>query len=399
MTKGVYFLLLCIAGFSSLETCAYALDPALPPPFEGVYQPVGVDEIGHWREDDERERALAASPLVINDEALNSYVNDVLCRTVGQDRCSSVRIYIIRKPIFNATMSYNGTMRVFSGLLLRVRSEAELATVLGHEFGHFEKRHVLSRFKKTRTGTDILTWASVFAAMAPSRNTRDNYQNLEIAIYGDIFRYNREQEREADRLGIGFLNQSRVRPQAASSVWLNVIGEAEASARARGLRKPNFTGIAFAASHPPEGERAEYLAALADPEGERWGDGKQEYRKMMAPWLPMFLDDQIKLNDFGATEFILENLAEDGWTAPLLFARGELYRLRGAPRDLVHAVDFYGEALVMDNDHPGAHRGMGLSMIKLGRRSEGLAALRRFVELAPTASDADMIRLMLPPGE
>lgn len=108
-----------------------------PPPFEGVYQPQGVDEMGLWKEDDETERKLANSPLVIRDEALNNYVRSVLCKTVGNDRCNSVRIYILRIPIFNATMSSNGTMRVYSGLLLRATSEAELGSVLGHEFGHF----------------------------------------------------------------------------------------------------------------------------------------------------------------------------------------------------------------------------------------------------------------------
>ena len=137
-----------LAGAS---TASVAAEPApLPPPFEGYYQPQGVDEIGLWREDDESERRLAASPLVIQDEKLSGYLKEVLCRAVGDDRCGTARIYVMREPTFNATMSHNGTMRVFSGLLLRMRNEAELAAVLGHEFGHFESRHGLNRFKAAR---------------------------------------------------------------------------------------------------------------------------------------------------------------------------------------------------------------------------------------------------------
>ena len=40
----------------------------------------------------------------------------------------------------------------------------------------------------------------------------------------------------------------------------------------------------------------------------------------LAPWLPQLLDDQIKLNDFGASEYIIQSLAESGWTAPLWHA-------------------------------------------------------------------------------
>ena len=392
-------LLTSLAASSILSTPLLAEEPPLPPPYEGVYQPQGVDEIGFWREDDERERILAASALVIRDERLADYVKEVLCKAVGQDRCNSVRIYIIREPIFNASMSSNGTMRVFSGLLLRVRDEAELGAVLGHEFGHFEKRHVLNRFKKARTGTDLLTWASVLASMAPSNDVRQGYRNLEVAVYGDLFRYSRDNEREADILGISYLNQSRLRPQAASNVWMNVMAEAEASAQVRGLKKPNFSAIAFAASHPPSLERATYLSALANPEGYFWEDGKERYQEMLAPWLPMFLDDQVKLNDFGATEFILGNLAEQGWTAPLLYARGELYRARGAQRDLVNAAGFYSEAIALEPDHAAAHRGLGLSLIKTGQKTEGQTALARYLELEPEASDAKMIQLMLPAGE
>lgn len=368
----------------------------LPPPYEGIYQPQGVDEIGFWRRDDENERQLAASPLLIRDEKLTAYLKNLLCRTVGEDRCSATRVYVLREPMFNASMSPNGTMRIYSGLLLRMRSEAELATILGHEFGHFEKRHSVEKFKKQRTGTDLLAWGQVLAGIAASSDSRRNYQNMQISVYGDLFRYSRNQEREADLLGLSYLNASEFRPQAAASVWLNAMAESEASARSRGMRKPNFDAVAFSASHPPNGERAAYLATLADPRASSRDEGIQRYRDALAPWLPIFLEDQIKTNDFGASEYILENQAEFGWTAPLLFARGELYRSRGAQRDLVHAAQFYSRAVKLDPDHAEAFRGLGLSLYKTGERTAGQEALQIYLELAPEASDRGMIELLLP---
>jgi len=368
----------------------------LPPPYVGAYQPQGVDEIGIWREDDEAERKLAASTLVIQDEKLTFYVRRVLCDTVGTDRCKSVRIYILREPTFNATMVANGTMRVYSGLLLRLRNEAELGAILGHEFGHYEQRHSVNDFKARRAATDILMWGALLASMAPSYDVRRSYGNLELSIYGGFFRYNRDQEREADLLGIGYLNKSALRPHAASDVWRNVMGEIEASARVKGLKKPNFNAIAFTASHPPEAERAAMMAALADPAGRSREDGADRYREAMAAWLPIFLEDQVKLNDFGASEYLIQSLAESGWTATLWFARGELYRLRGHPRDLVNAAEFYQSAVQLDPALANAHRGLGLSLLKTARPSEGQASLRKYLELKPEASDAGMIRLMLP---
>ncbi|MXO74846.1 M48 family metalloprotease [Altererythrobacter aerius] len=382
----------------ALGSPTLAAPAPLPAPYKGVYQPQGVDEIGMWREDDESERRLAASPLVLRDEKLTSYVKGVLCEAVGNDRCNAARVYILREPSFNATMSPNGTMRVYTGLLLRVRSEAELAAVLGHEFGHFEHRHGVNGFKSARGATDVLAWAQVLASMSSSYDVRRSYQNLELSVYGSFFRYKRDQEREADLTGLGYLNASQLQPQAASAVWKNLMGEAEASARVRGLKKPNFNAIAFTASHPPDGERATYLSELALPEGASRGDGADRYRAALKPWLPQFLEEQIKLNDFGGSDYLIERLAEDGWTPELWFARGELFRTRGNQRDLANAADFYTKAIEANSNLAPAYRGLGLSLLKLGRTADGQKALRTYLQLSPAASDAGMIKLMVPGG-
>lgn len=395
MTSRIWGALLTLGLTGGAQVQAAEPTPTLPP-YTGAYQPQGVDEIGWWREDDESERELAASNLVIHDEKLTGYVRQVLCDTVGADRCRSVRIYIIREPTFNASMSPNGTMRVFSGLLLRVRNEAELGSVLGHEFGHFESRHTLERFKANRSGSDVLAWATVLASLSLTYQTQQSYQNLRLSIYGDLYRFGRDQEREADRLGIAYLNNSRLKPQAASIVWQNYMAELEADARVKGLKKPNFHKIAFTASHPPQGERADYLSALASPDGATRDDGTERFRAALAPWTPIFLDDQIKLNDFGGSDYLIQSLAANGWTAMLWNGRGDLYRARGNPRDLVNAAEFYANAIALDATLAEAHRGLGLSLMKTGQPSEGQKALRTYLDLKPAASDAGMIRMMLP---
>lgn len=391
--------LLSILALAASASAAVAKQAPLPPPYQGVYQPKGIDEIGLWHEEDEDERQLAASPVLIRDENLTAYVKRVLCETVGSDRCASVRVYIIREPTFNATMSANGTLRVLSGLFLRVHNEAELGAILGHEFGHFEQRHGLNKFKAGRTGSDILAWGALLASMSPSYENRRSFSNLKLSVYGNLYRYERNQEREADLLGLGYLNASKLRPQDASLVWQRMIKEAEASATVRGLKKPDFNAIAFTASHPPHAERAAYLAEFADPDGAARDEGADRYRQALAPWLPVFLDDQIKLNDFGASDFIINSLAEDGWTAQLWYARGELYRTRGNLRDTAHAVGFYSKAIEADPRLIDAYRGLGLSLFKTGQREAGQAALRHYLDLKPDASDAAMLGMMLPKEE
>ncbi len=380
---------------STSSAAAIAVAPP-PPPFAGAYQPQGVDEIGLWKEMDEEERVLANSPILIRDEALNGYVRGVLCATVGADRCKAVRIYILRTPLFNASMAPNGVMRVYSGLLLRVRSEAELGSVLGHEFGHFEQRHSLADFRARRSSSDLLSWAGVLAGMSPNGRSQYDVQSLQISVYGRLSRFSRDQERQADSRSVGYLNSSSLRPQAAAKVWRNLMMESEQSALARGYNKPRFDNVAFFASHPPNAERALTLAALAEPSGAERDDGTDRYVAAMATWLPVFLDDQIKLNDFGATDYLIGVLADRGATASLWLARGDLYRARGNMRDLVAAAEFYSNAISLDPKLPEAQRGFGLSMLKTGRRTEGEAALRRYLQLKPDAPDAAMIGMLVP---
>lgn len=379
-----------------LATAALALVAAAPkgqplPPYSPNYEPRSVDERGMWMEADEHERRLRDSPLVVRDEALNAYVRAVLCRTVGEDRCKSVRIYILEVPAFNAQMTPNGAMIVWTGLLLRVRSEAELGAVLAHEFAHFELRHSLKGFKNQRGTSDVMAWASVLGGLA---NTDTSL--LRLVLIGSMFRFNREQESAADLLALQYLNSSPYPAAAASDLWQHVMGEADARAVGRGQKPKQRYSAGFFDTHPTELNRALYLKAAAAKSGHGGDPGTEPYRAAMKPHLPYLLKAQVGLNDFGGSEYLLSELAKTGgWTGDLLFARGELHRLRGNPRDLVSAAKFYGDALKAGYAAPEVHRNLGLSLLRTGQATDGKAALTEYLRLKPDAMDAKTISTLL----
>lgn len=371
---------LALAGVTSLAP-ANAGAVALPP-YVQAYEPQGVDERGIWMEVDEIERTLRDSQFVIRDEALNSYVKNVFCRTVGEERCRNVRVYVMRIPAFNATMAPNGMMMVWSGLLLRMKSEAEMGAVLGHEFAHFELRHSLKGFKQARTSSDILAWLSVLGSANPAIST---------AIAGNFYAFNRAQEKDADLLGLNYLAASVYPSSVAPNIWERLMAEEDATAAGRKRKVTHRYAAGFAASHPTELARATYLKEAANKMGDTGDDGAAAYGAAMAKWLPIFLEDQIKLNDFGGTEYLLGQLAGGGWTPELLYARAELYRQRGNPRDLITASQFYQEAISKGHAGAEAWRGLGFSLLRSQQTEQGKAALRRYLEISPNASDATMI--------
>lgn len=400
MAKASLAALAILLTASPLPAAKPAIPPPLPPVYAGAYQPIGKDEVGLWAEDDKDEKILAASSDLLDAPPLRDYVYGVLCKTVGSDRCRGVRVYLVRTPQFNANMVPNGTMRVYSGLFLRLHSESELGAVLGHEFGHFENRHGLNNFKANRSGHNFLAWAAVLTAMATRFGYRDNqFDNTRLSVMGDLRRFSRDQERQADAMGIAYLNSSTLRPQAAAQVWHTVMDEQEKSAAVRGQKKPDFNAVAFFADHPPEAERAETFERLADPAGANRDDGREAYRAALAPWLPTILNDQVKLGDFGGSDYLIKAMGDDdGWTPALYFARGELYRLHGNMRDMVSAVGFYQQAVDADPKLADAWRGLGLAQIKVGQTALGQTALKTYLSLAPTARDAAMISTLLQSG-
>lgn len=385
--------LACLLAYLTMASApAFAIDAGRAlPTYTPAYEPTTVDERGLWMQADERERMLRDSPLRIRDGSLERYVREVLCREVGADRCQGVRVYVMEIPAFNATMMPNGCMEVWSGLLLRVRNEAELAAVLGHEFGHFELRHQLLGFKARRSATDVMAWIGVLGAV-----TNTNVDGTQLSILGSIFRYDRKQETEADVLGFKYMAASGYPAKAASEVWQQLMAEHDATAIGRGQKPRNRYTAGFFDTHPTELSRSQYLAEAAAKTPGGTDNRAKEYREAIAPYLPRMLAAQIKMNDFGGSDFILASLAgQSGWTGDLLFARAELYRARGNPRDLQMASVWYRDAKAAGYTAPELDRNLGLALLRNGQADEGRKALGAYLLAKPDATDAKMIQTLL----
>ena len=362
-----------------------------PPAYVANYEPQTVDERGLWSMADEYERELRDSSLVMREEALDGYVRRVLCQTVGDDRCRAVRIYIVEDPRFSASMAANGTMQVHTGLLLRARSEAELGAVLGHEFAHFELRHSLAGFKNRRSASDALAWVQVLGGIS-RQDTRDS----EFTLISSFYRFERAHETAADLLGLAYLAKSPYPARAASEVWQHVMAEQDATAQGRKLKvKHRYTADYFA-THPTELNRAVYLLEMAATLADDGDPGVEGHRAAITPHIRRFLNAQVRMNDFGGSEYMLRELAaRGGWTGDLLFARGELYRQRANPRDLVTAAQFFGDAIKAGYAEPEVHRHLGLSLLRSGDVTPGRAALSKYLSLKPEAGDAKAISSLL----
>jgi len=400
------FLLRSLCGCGLGLPGANALARILPSHMSALvspdYAPKDLDERGLWQICGQLEEQLAASNLRIKDAALNDYLQAVMRRLLG-DMATDARIYPMRNADFNASMFPNGMMVVNSGLLARMRNEGQLAAVLGHECGHYLRRHSLQGWRNMRSTTAVMAFVAVGSAAA-SGATGTNWYNVANAINNGLllsmFTYKREQESEADAYGLKLLSDASYPPSSAAEVWAQLIEERKASASARKKRYQDNSSSVLS-THPPSAERMQDLAQSGKDIEQRKGlnarydDGRTQWLSATASLRPSLVEEQIKLNDPGASLYLLNSLAKDGWDCVLRFYEGETYRLRDEPGDAALASQAYAAAVKFPDALPEAYRAHGYAQIKAGNADEGRRALSRYLELQPAASDAEMVRFTL----
>jgi hypothetical protein len=287
-------------------------------------------------------------------------------------------------------------MVIFSGLLTRMRDEAQLSGVLAHEAGHFLRRHHIRQWRDIRRRTDLFTIFAMGAGLgggATGVYLGDAVRLAQIGTILTLAAFSREMEAEADAIGVRLLAENGYDPIAMPEIWRQLIQEMEASAEMR-RRRPR-RGYSLLSTHPAPESRMRDLRASAEEvktASRSYERGRERYVAALGEHRKTLLDDQVKLNDPGASLYIIRNLAAEGWSGLLRFYEGEAFRLRGRRGDRELANQSYTEAVGFADAPPEAWRMHGYALVQSGRQEEGKAALARYLQLAPNAPDAAMVR-------
>jgi len=362
------------------------------------YRPTERDEIGLWKDMERVEEEVADSNLLISNPKVTGYLQNII-GTVGGPAARDFRIYLMRIPEFNAMMFPTGFAVVFSGLLLRTRNEAQLAGVIGHESGHFLRRHMIRSWRDQRRKTDILSIAAMAAGVGGAGAgvwLGDYVQLAELGTIMTLFKYSRDMEAEADAMGAKLIANAGYEPMEMSNIWEQLIGEEEASARYRGKKRNR--GYGLFETHPASESRMADLKADAlelTVRGKVYDNHRARFLEMVGELRPTLLDDQVKLNDPGASQYLIETLAKDGWDGLLRFYEGEVWRLRNRPGDDVRADQSYAASIAYPDAPAEAWRWHGVSLMKVGRAAEAKAAFARYLKMKPDAPDAAWVRQMI----
>lgn len=358
---------------------AEELGPDWKPPPRFARPEASSDEGGLWALMDREETRLRRSPFRMREEGLSRYLTDIACR-LGGAHCPDIRVYPIRTPYFNASMAPNGMMQVWSGLLLRMENEAQLAAVLGHEIGHYLRRHSVERLRDIKSRSAFGQIIGLFGVVGLMG---------QLATLAGALAFSREHEREADRIGLQLIREGGYAPGEAARVWQNLLDEL----RAVPGNDPALNSVLLA-THPGADERAQVLSELAAGLS---GDTREaEYRAQIAPIRQGLLEDELKRGRLAESLALLDRMvAREADSGELLHFRGEARRLSGTEADLPKALDDFQAALKTARPLASTHRSLGYLHRTLRESEAARAAWGRYLELAPDAPDAALIRQTL----
>lgn len=380
MRNGKSALLICVAALL-LPWAACAQDtPVALPPLTPDYRPeAGSVEGGLWMQFDQIEKDLAQSPLLIRDPALNAYLQHLACKLIGP-QCAGLRVYVVDNPDFNATCSPNGMVEVWSGALLRVENEAQLAFILGHEFTHYLKRHSLNGLESER-GAATAALLGRFVMGDAARVIKEAALNS----------YGRDLEREADAGGFNLAVAAGYDPRQGAAIWRLMAQENKASS----ARTPSV----FFSDHPADSERLDTMAKMADAlqaDSHSGELGEASFRAAMQPYRAKWLEEELNRNQFGQSIVIIDRLiASDPLSGELQFYLGEAYRRRNSGGDLDRALSAYQAALGKNAPPNAVYRSLGMVALKMGNKDLARTTLTQYLALVPEADDRAMVQIYL----
>ncbi|MBO6258154.1 MAG: M48 family metallopeptidase [Succinivibrio sp.] len=226
MIKRTLLTLAICAGFSCICQSAVSANISLPDIGTAGAQGITVQreqQIGQYF----MRNARAQMP-VLDDPALNEYVTSVGNNLVlhANNVHFPFEFFVVLSPQLNASAFLGGKIMVNTGLLHYSRNADEFASVLAHEVSHVTQRHI-ARFIENQLKMNTVTIAGLIGSIAmaiinPMAGAAALSTTMGVSTQASI-NFTRENETEADAIGIDLLYRSGYDPTGMVSMFKTLL--------------------------------------------------------------------------------------------------------------------------------------------------------------------------------
>lgn len=158
-------------------------------------------------------------------------------------------LQLIDSPLVNATCAPGGRITFYSGIINKLNlTDDEIAAIMGHEIAHAVREHGRERVSQAMA-QNVIANVALAAAGAGSAQSIDAAN--QIMQYVLVLPNSRQNETEADAIGLEIAARGGYDPRAAITLWEKM------SKESKGKNPPEFLS-----THPSNENRIKELAAL-----------------------------------------------------------------------------------------------------------------------------------------
>lgn len=179
-------------------------------------------------------QTLRSNIPFVEDLAVNDYLTTLGQKLVSQTDQSDKKFhfFILKIPSINAFAGPDAYIGIHTGLIQSAQNESELAGVLAHEISHVTQRHLARAMTESSTSPAV-GFAAILAGILVSAQ---NPAAGAAIIYGSAagmmqsqINYTRQNEYEADRIGISVLRDAKISPDGMTNFFETLLAKTESS--------------------------------------------------------------------------------------------------------------------------------------------------------------------------
>lgn len=169
-------------------------------------------------------REIRADRSFYDDAEATDYINSLGDRLASRssDARQHFDFFLIQDNQINAFALPGAFIGVNTGLMLQAQSESEVASVLAHEIAHVTQRHIarmLAQQKQSQIASLAALAVAILAARASSQAAQAAATIGQAGAIQSQLNFTRENEREADRVGLRILEQAGFDPRAMAAFF------------------------------------------------------------------------------------------------------------------------------------------------------------------------------------
>jgi beta-barrel assembly-enhancing protease len=220
------------SSFARAVVLALTLALALRPPAVAEELPT-LGEVGADDFSPGQERALGeqimhevrADPSYLPDPDAVDYLNKLGYELVASSQARHIdfEFFVLRDPMINAFALPGGFIGVHTATILNAQGESELASVVAHEIGHVQQRHIARMIARQRDSTMIALGSLLLALLAARAGSSQGAEAAvavgQAAALQKQLNFSRDNEREADRVGFQILVDAGFDARAMASFF------------------------------------------------------------------------------------------------------------------------------------------------------------------------------------